>query len=303
MRWKDSRQSGNVEDRRGSSGGFSKGGFPFGLGGGSGGGRGGFKLSLPLIILFGVLYFVFGVNPLSLLGGGSSGISVPQTQTQASSGQGFNDESKAFVASVLGSTEDIWAQIFPAEFGKNYQPTTLVMFSGVSRSACGMAQSATGPFYCPGDRKVYLDTSFFDELSRRFGAPGDFAQAYVIAHEVAHHIQTVLGISDQVHQAKRKNPSMKNELSVRQELQADCLAGVWAYYADKKYGLLEQGDLQEAMVAAQAIGDDRLQKQAQGFAVPDSFTHGTSEQRQRWLMRGVQTGDVNNCDTFSTNSL
>ncbi len=290
MRWRNSRKSSNVEDRRGSSG--RRSGFPLPIGGGG-------KISLPMIILAGILFFVFDINPLQILGGGSMTAPNSNTSTQTAA----NDESRQFVAAVLGSTEDIWAEIFPEDIGSRYQPTTLVMFSGITRSACGTAQSATGPFYCPGDRKVYLDTSFFDELSRRFGAPGDFAPAYVIAHEVGHHIQTVLGISEQVRRLQMQNPRLKNEYSVRQELQADCLAGVWAHYADKKYNLLEQGDIQEAMRAANAIGDDRLQKQAQGYAVPDSFTHGSSAQRQRWLARGVETGDINQCDTFNASSL
>lgn len=290
MRWRNSRKSSNVEDRRGSS--DRRSGLPLPIG------RGG-KISLPMIILAGILFFVFDINPLQILGGGSMTAPSSNTSTQTAA----NDESQQFVAAVLGSTEDIWGEIFPEAIGSRYQPTTLVMFSGMTRSACGTAKSATGPFYCPGDRKVYLDTSFFDELSRRFGAPGDFAPAYVIAHEVGHHIQTVLGISEQVRRLQMQNPRLKNEYSVRQELQADCLAGVWAHYADKKYNLLEQGDIQEAMRAANAIGDDRLQKQAQGYAVPDSFTHGSSAQRQRWLARGVETGDIIQCDTFNASSL
>jgi hypothetical protein len=204
------------------------------------------------------------------------------------------------IKATLASTEDVWGQIFQ-QAGKQYQQPTLVMFSGTDTSACGTAQSAMGPFYCPTDQKVYIDLSFYDELKQRFGAPGDFAQAYVIAHEVGHHVQNLLGTSSKVQQAQqRASETEGNALSVRLELQADCYAGVWAFHAQQ---LLEPGDIEEALNAAQAIGDDRLQKQSTGQVVPDSFTHGSSEQRMRWFKRGIDGGEVNQCDTFKARSL
>jgi hypothetical protein len=210
---------------------------------------------------------------------------------------------KDFVARVLGSTERVWAEKFQA-MGRQYDPPALVLFSGVVQSACGMAQAAMGPFYCPPDRKVYIDLSFFEDMERRLGASGDFAQAYVIAHEVGHHIQNLLGIADKVTRARLQAPEAEaNALSVRMELQADCLAGAWAKNADESRAILEQGDVEEGLNAASAIGDDRLQKRSQGYAVPESFTHGSSEQRVRWFNRGLETGDMNQCDTFSTQTL
>jgi predicted metalloprotease len=213
-----------------------------------------------------------------------------------------NDPHAQFVSTVLGDTEDTWNRIF-AQTRTQYQEPVLVLFDGSVRSACGMASSAVGPFYCPTDHKVYLDLSFFRELDQRFGAPGDFAQAYVIAHEVGHHVQTLLGISSRVHQARsRASEAQANALSVRQELQADCYAGVWGHHAGRR-DMLEEGDVEEGLRAAAAIGDDRLQRQSQGYVAPESFTHGSAEQRQRWLRRGLQTGDIAQCDTFNTESL
>lgn len=297
MRLDDQGESSNVEDRRGSGGGFG------GLGGGglSFGGRG---LGIGGIIIVGIIALIFGINPLTLLGGGGGGVPAPQQQIgqpQVSGPSAAGDESGRFVRRVLKTTEDSWGRIFPEQVGQPYQVPTLVLFSGSVRSACGSASSASGPFYCPGDQKVYLDTSFFDELGQRFGAPGDFAAAYVIAHEIGHHIQTQLGISGQVRQAQQRASERDgNALQVRMELQADCLAGVWA---KANAGLLEQGDVEEALTAAQAIGDDRLQRQAQGMVVPDSFTHGSSEQRARWLRRGMESGTIASCDTFAAGTV
>jgi hypothetical protein len=280
MRWEDGRRSTNVEDRRGMP-------VRRGL---VGGGIG--TLLLVLVALY------FGVDPTPLLqGGGPLGqAGAPAEGPPLEAGQ--SDPAAQFVAVVLGDTEDTWTQVF-AEGGESYQAPVLVLFSGSVQSACGFAQAAMGPFYCPADRKVYIDLSFYDELKNRFNAPGDFAQAYVIAHEVGHHIQNLLGISGQV-QAERQRVSEVegNGLSVRLELQADCLAGVWANRADRARQILEQGDLEEALNAASAIGDDRLQQQSRGYVTPDSFTHGSAEQRMRWFRRGLETGQVNACDTF-----
>ena len=240
---------------------------------------------------------LLGVDVLSLLTTGAPGAQAPSGQQAAPSAA--EQERAEFVAHVLGSTEDTWRQQFTA-LGRDYEDPRLVLFSGSVQSACGYAQAAMGPFYCPADHKVYLDLTFFDELHQRFGAPGDFAQAYVIAHEVGHHVQTLTGISAQVQAAGRgASKAQVNALSVRQELQADCFAGVWANHADSSRRILDPGDLEEALGAATAIGDDRLQKQAQGYAVPDSFTHGSSEQRVRWFRRGFESGDIGSCDTFA----
>jgi predicted metalloprotease len=299
MRLDDQRESTNIEDRRGDSGGLG------GLGGGGGGGLrlGGGRMGLGGLLVVVVIALIFGINPLSLLGGGGGPqeqIGQPQSQI-APATTAAGDPSGKFVRQVLGSTEDTWGQIFPQQVGKAYTPPTLVMFSGSVSSACGRATSASGPFYCPADRKVYLDTSFFNELSQRFGAPGDFAQAYVIAHEIGHHVQTLLGISDQVRRAQeRASEKDANALSVRMELQADCLAGVWG---KANIARLEPGDVEEALTAATAIGDDRLQRQSRGMVVPDSFTHGTSEQRVRWFKIGMANGAIADCDTFSARAL
>lgn len=297
MRLDDQRESSNIEDRRGAGGGGF--GFPGGGGGLQIGGRGMGCGGLLIVI---VLALVFGINPMQLLGGGEVAgpgqQQIGQPQPGVPAGQ---DAEGSFVRKVLGSTEDTWSKIFPEQVGSTYPQPTLVLFSGQVRSGCGAASAASGPFYCPADRKLYLDTSFFDELARRFGAPGDFASAYVIAHEVGHHVQTVLGISEQVQRAQaRAGQKQGNALQVRMELQADCLAGVWAHH---NQALLDPGDVEEAMTAATAIGDDRLQRQAQGFVVPDSFTHGSSEQRTRWLMTGLKSGRIESCDTFGAQSL
>ncbi len=300
MRLDDQRESTNIEDRRDESGM----GFPGG--GQSAGGFGGGSLLnflLPLIgSKFGIIGIVLAIGAVWLFNNMGSVVAPPASPpavTAPSQGgaPATRSSTDQFVAKVLGSTEDTWSKLFAAS-GEHYQPPRLVLFSGSIRSACGSASAASGPFYCPGDRKVYLDTSFFDELSRRFGAPGDFAAAYVIAHEVGHHIQTVTGLSQQVsqQQARAGSHAQANALSVRLELQADCLAGVWA--ANNR-NLLDETDFAEGVRAAQAIGDDRLQTQMQGRVVPDSFTHGTSEQRVRWLTRGFKSGDPNQCDTFS----
>jgi predicted metalloprotease len=217
---------------------------------------------------------------------------------------GRDDEMRTFIAKVLGSTEEVWDEQLPRQANRQYAKPTLVLFSGAVRSACGMADAAVGPFYCPPDQRVYVDLSFYDQLARRFGAPGDFAQAYVIGHEIGHHIQNQLGILRKVQEAKsRVSNTQANALQVRVELQADCIAGVWAFHANQKRKILEPGDVEEALTAAAAIGDDRLQRQARGYVQPESFTHGTSAQRQRWLQRGLRSGDLRSCDTFNTQEL
>lgn len=299
MRLDDQRESSNIENRRGEGGaGFPGGGMRFG-----GGGGGFIGLLLQLVVSrFGILGLVIVGGGLLLLNmfGGGGGIplqqSTPATIGQPQSGPALSDETDRFVARVLATTEDSWGAWFAAQ-GQQYPAPTLVLFANSIRSACGSASSASGPFYCPADRKIYLDTSFFDELATRFGAAGDFAAAYVIAHEVGHHIQTITGLSDQVRQAqsKARAAAERNALQVRMELQADCLAGVWAA---QHRDLLDAGDFAEGVRAAEAIGDDTLQRQAGGRVVPDSFTHGTSEQRVRWLSHGFQSGNPESCDTF-----
>jgi uncharacterized protein len=251
-----------------------------------------------IVVLLGLF---LGVDPSALMGGLQSAGPAEQTTTapgRTYQGSAEEEAKKQFVSVVLADTEDTWGQLF-AQAGQTYEQPRLVLFSGAVNSACGFAQSASGPFYCPGDRKVYLDLAFLDELSRRFGAPGDFAAAYVIAHEVGHHVQTLLGIERQVRAAQSKaSEEQRNALSVRMELQADCFAGIWAHHAQRSRNILEQGDIEEALGAAQAVGDDTIQKQAQGYVVPDSFTHGSSDQRKRWFLTGLKQGDVNACDTF-----
>lgn len=299
MDWKGRRQSTNIEDRRG--GGAKKAGG-IGIGG---------------IIIALIVWKVFGVSPNVTLGVTQQ---IQQTQTQSSPANesASQAESRQFVATVLADTEDVWTPIF-RQLGGTYQPPTLVMFSGQVQSACGSATSASGPFYCPADQKVYLDTQFFTDMKKQMGISGeqagstqlsqsgqagDFAQAYVIAHEVGHHVQTLLGISSQVHQAQaRTNQTNANQLSVRQELQADCFAGLWAHHNHKRTQFLQQGDIEEALDAAEKIGDDYLQHKAHGHTVPDSFTHGTSEQRKRWFYRGFESGDIQQCDTFGTKNI
>ncbi len=275
------RESSNVEDRRGMGGrGIAVGGGGIGV------------LVLALVI------YLCGGNPQALLdqiGGGSIPTQQqqqPQSPNQTNKPAQTNDEAKRFVASVLGSTEDVWRKILPQQARKQYQDPKLVLFTDRVQSACGVAGSSTGPFYCPGDQNLYLDYSFFNELSREFKAPGDFAQAYVIAHEVGHHIQNLLGTMDKVN-----SQGENNDLSVKLELQADCYAGVWAFYANQQ-GLVEAGDAEEAIRAASAVGDDSIQKRAQGYVVPESFTHGSSQQRMQWFQRGYQAGDMRQCNTF-----
>jgi predicted metalloprotease len=282
MRWEGRSESGNVEDRRGMRGGGMRMGLP--VGGGIGG--------LVLLLVFSALT---GQNPLDLIGGSTvdeSGYSEP-----GPSGPPADDPQSRFMRVVLKDTEDTWTSVFRSN-GQRYEEPTLVLFSGATNTACGLGQSAMGPFYCPADRQVYLDTSFFEELDQRFGAPGDFAQAYVIAHEIGHHVQNLLGLSERVQSARQRvGREEGNALSVRLELQADCYAGVWGHYA-AQHDLLDPGDAEEGMRAAAAIGDDRLQRQTQGRVVPESFTHGSSEQRMEWLQRGMQSGQVESCDTF-----
>jgi len=286
MRFDNSRESSNVEDRRGGGGG----GLPIG---GKGIGIG--TIVLALVAMY------FGVDPSVVLNQ-----AVESPAPRASSRQAAppaNDAESKFIRHVLGETEDTWQQIF-RQNGKQYAEPTLVLFTGSTRTACGVGQAAMGPFYCPGDQKVYIDLAFYQELKTRFKAPGDFAQAYVIAHEVGHHVQNLLGISDKVQAARQRAGEREaNNLSVRLELQADCLAGVWAKNADAARGILEAGDVEEALRAATAIGDDTLQKQAQGYAVPDSFTHGSADQRTRWFRRGMESGQLAACNTFQAKGL
>jgi len=306
MEWKGRRQSDNIEDRRGDPSGGGR--NPFGRGGGfsfpSGGGVGrrGGGLSIGTIIFLVVIYLIFKAMGIDLMqvmdgGGGSTGDSG-YSQSESSPQAPANDEMTAFVRTVLAETEDTWHGIFQSQ-GKDYEEPRLVLFSGQTQSACGFASAATGPFYCPGDHKVYLDTAFFNQLSRQFGASGDFAEAYVVAHEVGHHVQNLLGILPKFNEARqRMSEAEANKMSVRVELQADCFAGIWGKFTDQK-GILEAGDLEEALNAAQQIGDDRLQKRSQGYVVPESFNHGTSEQRARWFKRGFDSGQLSACDTFS----
>ena len=291
MRLDDEQASSNVEDRRGQRG--RRGGFRIPMGR-----RGGGGIGIGTIVILGILWLVFGVNPLEMLSGGGlpqqQTQQVPQTQQQQGA-PAANDEMGKFASKVLSTTERTWTRVFK-ENGRQYEEPRMVLFSGFVQSACGAAQSAMGPFYCPLDKKVYIDLSFFRDMSTRLGASGDFAHAYVIAHEVGHHVQTLLGIAAKVTAARQRSSKTEaNRLSVRMELQADCLAGVWA--RDNK-SILDQGDIEEGINAATAIGDDRLQKRSQGYVVPESFTHGTSAQRVEWFKRGVQTGDIRQCDTF-----
>ena len=285
MRFDNSRESSNVEDRRGGGGGLPVGGKGIGIG----------TIVLALVAMY------FGVDPSVVLNQAVESPAPRATSRQAA--PPANDAESKFIRHVLGETEDTWQQIF-RQNGKQYVEPTLVLFTGATRTACGVGQAAMGPFYCPGDQKVYIDLAFYQELKTRFKAPGDFAQAYVIAHEVGHHVQNLLGISDKVQAARQRAGEREaNSLSVRLELQADCLAGVWAKNADAARGILEAGDVEEALRAATAIGDDTLQKQAQGYAVPDSFTHGSADQRTRWFRRGMESGQLAACNTFQAMGL
>ena len=291
MRMDDQRESDNLEDRRGGGGG---GGLSFGGG----------RMGLGTIAIALVASYFLGINPMTVLnmlsGGGMPAIeqSAPTAHQPPA-----NDQMARFVSKVLASTEDTWNEVFRAN-GRQYQEPKLVLFTGSTPTACGTGQSAMGPFYCPGDQKVYIDLAFYRDLKERFKAPGEFAQAYVIAHEVGHHVQNLLGIADKVHEARqRAGKAEANALSVRMELQADCLAGVWGKRTDTMKGVLEPGDLEAALTAASAIGDDRLQQQSQGRIVPESFTHGSSAQRVRWFKVGFESGDMNRCNTFKAAQL
>ncbi|MCV6615662.1 MAG: neutral zinc metallopeptidase [Cellvibrionaceae bacterium] len=298
MKWQNSRRSSNVEDRRNEAGAQ-----------GFGSARGlplipivrmliGTKIGR-IVLVVGVIAYFLGYNPLALLQPGAQNFGQGQVQNSAEDNQRAD-----FVTAVLGQTEDIWESLFQANFKQAYPQPKLTLFRNGVRSACGSASSATGPFYCPADNKMYLDLGFFDDLAKRHGAPGDFAQAYVIAHEVGHHIQNVFGVLDKTHKAKRSlSKTQANALQVKVELQADCYAGVWAHHANKQQQILEPGDVEEALNAASAIGDDTLQKQAQGYVVPDAFTHGSSEQRIRWFRTGLTTGSIKACDTFGAKQL
>lgn len=280
MRWENGRRSDNIEDRRGMR--VSGRGL-------AGGGIG--------VIILALVAMYFGVDPSVVLNQVGT-VAPTQEQQQPATFSPEEEKLKDFMAVVLADTEDVWSALFK-DSGRPYPPPTLVLYSGAVQSACGFAEAAMGPFYCPGDHKLYLDMSFFNDLARRHDAPGDFAQAYVVAHEVGHHVQTLLGISDKVNAARsRAGEAAGNALQVRMELQADCFAGVWAYHANQARQVLEPGDTEEALAAAAGVGDDRLQQQARGYVVPESFTHGSSEQRMRWFSRGMQHGDPGQCDTF-----
>ncbi len=289
MQWEDYRQSDNLEDRRGSGGGFA--GMP--------GGRGG--VGIGTMVVLGLLGWALGIDPRLLIGGAEliGGIGGrPQTQETRRSSGPPQDEMGRFVSAVLAQNEDVWSKILPQQANTRYQAPRLVLFSGVDRSGCGTAQAAMGPFYCPADKKVYLDTSFFQEMQRKLGGGGDFAYAYVVGHEVGHHIQNLLGILPKANQLRERSSERDaNAISVRIELQADCFAGVWAHNI-QAMGRLDQGDIEEALRSAAAIGDDKLQQASQGVVVPDSFTHGSSAQRTRWFNVGFQSGSMQRCDTF-----
>jgi uncharacterized protein len=297
MRWEDFRQSGNIEDRRGE-----------GFGGGGGGGLsfGGGGLGIGTMIVLGIIGYALGIDPRILISGAEMASGTrsgyveqqrPQTNRPTSAP---SDDTGRFVSAILAQTEDVWNEVLPAQKGIKYTPPRLVLFSGQTGSACGRAQSAMGPFYCPLDQKVYLDTSFFNDMKRKLGGGGDFAYAYVIAHEVGHHLENQLGILSRAQRAQQSgDKATANRISVRVELMADCFAGVWAANADRKWQILEQGDLEKAINTAQAIGDDRLQQQSRGSVVPDSFTHGSSAQRVQWLQRGLKSGQIDSCNTFA----
>jgi uncharacterized protein len=289
MREDDLRPSQNIEDRRGGRGG----GFTA---------RGG-GLGIGAVLVLTLLGWALGINPATLIGGAEmvagGGNGAANRSAPARTGTP-SDQVGNFVARVLGETEDVWSEVLPAQANRQYEKPTLVLFSGVTRSGCGTAQSAMGPFYCPLDHKLYLDTSFFQDMQRRFGGGGDFAYAYVISHEVGHHVQNLIGLLPKVQRAQQSAPdrATANAISVRVELMADCFAGVWANKMNQRHNNIDENDVREAVTAASAIGDDRLEKQSQGYAVPDSFTHGTSQQRVHWLTTGLKSGNMKACDTF-----
>ncbi len=296
MKWEGERQSDNVEDRRDGAG-----------GGGGGRGFGGRSIGLGSVAIALVAGWIFGINPLTVLGlldGGAGGVPAPQSQTApAARKPPAQDRQAAFVATVLADTEDVWREQFKA-LGSNYREPKLVLFRGVTPTACGRGEAAMGPFYCPGDEKVYIDLAFYDTLRQRLGAPGDFAQAYVIAHEVGHHVQHLLGVTAKVDAQRGKIPEARmNALSVRLELQADCLSGVWAFHGRRMRQMLEQGDVEEALNAASQIGDDALQRKGQGTVQPETFTHGSSAQRVNWFKRGLAAGRMADCNTFEARTL
>ncbi len=295
MKWEDNRESSNIEDRRNSSNYGSR-------------GRGGNMMALlpiakmllgtkigRIVLVIGVVAYFFGFNPLALL---DSSVTPSATQSKVVN-KDADDKSARFVSAVLAQTEDIWSEVFK-KYGATYQVPKLVLFRGSTRSGCGFASAQTGPFYCPSDRKIYLDLSFFDELAQRHDAPGDFAQAYVIAHEVGHHVQNIIGTLAKVQKAKQnfRSETKSNALQVKVELQADCYSGLWAHYSKKNFNSLEEGDIEEALNAASAIGDDTLQKKAQGYVVPDAFTHGSSAQRMKWFKKGFTQASLESCDSF-----
>jgi predicted metalloprotease len=300
MRLDESEQSENLEDVRGS-GGFGGGGMPIP------GGRGG--LGIGTILILGLIGYALGIDPRILIGGAqmlSGGDSQVVQQQQATQDSGPpSDESGRFISAVLANTEKVWGQVLPQQTGQSYPPPKLVLYSYQTPTACGAGQRAAGPFYCPLDQKVYLDLGFFDDMQRQFGVKmGRFAIAYVVAHEIGHHVQNVLGTLPKVEAAqKRLGDRDSNGLQVRVELQADCYAGVWAANADQRYKIIEQGDIDDALKAASAVGDDTLQKETQGYVVPDSFTHGSAAQRTRWFSTGLRSGQISSCNTFNTNQL
>ena len=294
MRFDDQRESDNLEDRRGDG---SSGGGGLRLGGG--------RMGLGTIAIALVASYFLGINPMTVINMLSGGGGMPAIEQSAPAAHQppANDQMAKFVSKVLASTEDTWTEVFRAN-GRQYEKPKLVLFTGATPTACGTGQSAMGPFYCPGDHKVYIDLAFYQELKTRFKAPGEFAQAYVIAHEVGHHVQNLLGIADKVHNAQQRAGKVEaNALSVRMELQADCLAGVWGKRTDTMKNVLEPGDLEAALTAASAIGDDRMQQQSQGRIVPESFTHGSSAQRVHWFKMGFESGDMNQCNTFKAAQL
>ena len=285
MEYENMPSSENIEDRRGQRGGAV--------------GAGGLGLGA-IVIIFAISYFT-GISPQVLISGAEMvGVGQQQSAPPQTAPVDPNDPARKFLAKVVGGTEAVWSEVLPAQTGVKYQPATLVIYDGATRSGCGGAQAAMGPFYCPIDKKVYLDTSFFRDMKTKFGGGGDFAYSYVVAHEIGHHVQDLLGILDKADEAKQSGSrTQANAISVRIELMADCLAGVWAFNADEKYHILDPGDVEKALATAQAIGDDRLQTAARGYAVPDSFTHGSSALRQQWLTTGLKSGDIKSCDTFA----